>query len=151
MSGIQSVDARRSLRKGGTVALLLCVVVAASSASTPAQETLSQDQAFRVLRDVGQTEATGISSQGHGYGDLSDVLSNPGWMDRYYVTRDLSIPIRRTGATSAAVLDYTLRVTVSADRQHYQASLTPPFRNGCNASAWFVDERLVVYVGHPTC
>jgi hypothetical protein len=119
-----------------------------AASTAPLETTLSRQQAFRVLRDVAQTEITGLAASGAGFGDLGDVMQAPGWTDRGYVTRDLTIPVVTIDESSASVLNYTLQATRSADKKHFNASLTPIAR-GCG-TAWFVDDRsFVIWEGTP--
>jgi len=50
------------------------------------------------------------------------------------------------------VLDYTLQLTRSDDRKHFQVTLTPTVPKAPQDDArraWFTDDRGVIYTGQP--
>jgi hypothetical protein len=110
-----------------------------------APETLSQDQAVRVMRDASTAEVA-MRAQGKEFGNLSDVLSSPAWTDPGYRVRRADLPLQVTDSISAAILNDTLRVTTSTDKKHFQASLVPSRPATCSG-ALFVDDRSLIYVG----
>ena len=56
----------------------------------------------------------------------------------------LPAPVAQVDSETAALKGYRLRMTVSDDKQHFQASLTP--ETGCGRS-WFGSEQSLIYVG----
>ena len=91
------------------------------------------------MRAVASAEVELAASAGKGYGDLSAIASK------------LGSEIKVTDPSSGVILDYAVRITLSVDRQHFQASLTPITPHGCSGLAWFADDRFVIYTGHPIC
>ena len=53
-------------------------------------------------------------------------------------------------SSTATVVDYTLRLTRSEDRKHFQLSLTPTVAKASDPRpSWFGDDRFVIYTGKP--
>jgi hypothetical protein len=133
---------RNTWRKALATALLAITTAPIGGLALPRQNSLSADRALRTMRLVATAEAALAANKGKGYGDLAAIAGELGSDAR---------PITLTGESSGSALDYTLHVTVSADRRHFQASLTQTTGHGCTDVAWFVDDRWVIYTGHPIC
>ena len=112
-----------------------------------AQDTLTASDAVALIRDVGTVEANGFGMKGREFGDLGEVSGSPEWNDKMIKRRPDNLPFKIVDASSATVEDYTLRVSRSVDKRHFEASLTPVGK-GCG-KAWFVDDRNVIFVGSP--
>jgi hypothetical protein len=105
--------------------------------STPV--SLSMADGVRTMRMVASAEVELAASAGRGYGDLSAIGDK------------LESGLKVADPSSGVIRDYALRITLSADRQHFQASLVPITPHGCTDLAWFVDDRFVIYSGQPIC
>jgi hypothetical protein len=130
-------------RSGGTVFL---AILSIGFAAIP-QTGLPRPQAEAVLRDVGQAESALRSSSKAEYGGMQDVIQSARWTDSG-ISRDPNLPVVLVDASTATVLDYTLRAARSADGQHFDVSLTVTQLRGCNPG-WFLDDRSRMYLGAP--
>ena len=126
----------------------LLVAVAFVSACHSAQHprlatTAASNPAVQADRDGLTTMRMVLSAQasrakGMPLNSLSDVLKG--------------LPTLQSGSsaidaeTAALNGGYRLRLTLSEDRQHFQASLTP--EKGCGTS-WFGSDQNLIYVGRP--
>lgn len=105
-------------------------------ATTPAPakaDVLSDSDGLRTMRMVLSDE---IANGRSGFRNLPDVV-------RALPTAGATMT---PDGTAAALKGYRLRLTVSEDKKHFQASLTP--EAGCGTS-WFGNEQSLIYVGRP--
>ena len=138
------------------MALLVMSLGADLSGRPTSQETstssISFQQGVSIMRLVASAEVAVSQSRGQsrdrqpeqsGYGTLAEMIEmlHP----QPALESFSSLPaITASDATSASLLDYSLRVIRSEDRQHYAATLTPV--KGCGL-AFSVDDRNVIYTG----
>jgi len=131
------------MRMLGVLAVVLSVSACHSAkpvqAPPPAQpapanpNVLSEAEGLRTMRTVLSDE---ISKGRAGYRSLSELVEG---------LPTLGASTAADG-TTAALKGYRLRLTVSEDRKHFQASLTP--ETGCGTS-WFGNDQSLIYVGRP--
>jgi hypothetical protein len=141
-----------------TIGLLVALALSMSTGATHAKESLSREDGLRVMRGVLTLEvavhngARGTESE---WGDLAQVVKvsdsdSAAW-------KPLDGPRTKTrlvdvvvDSTTATVFDYTLRLTRSDDKKHFQLSLTPTVTNASDPRlSWFADDRLLIYTGKP--
>jgi hypothetical protein len=88
-----------------------------------------------------------LAATKNGWGDLSEVV-RAGGMQRAETIPSMTI----VDSSTATVLDYTLRLTRSDDKKHFQVSLTPTVaKPGDSRISWFSfdQDNLIIYTGTP--
>jgi hypothetical protein len=99
------------MRKTVAVALLVTIATPFGALAMPAQGSLSGSQGFSTMKLVATAEVAFAAGIGNGsYGDLAAIVGEFG------STAQL---VKITDPSSGVIFDYTLQVTVSADRKHY--------------------------------
>jgi hypothetical protein len=117
------------------VAGLLAVTL--NAARQDASATLTPQEGIRLMRTVNTSENV-IKSGSGAYASLGDVMAHRSF------SPGTAGPLTRAGADEASVKSYRLVLARAADGQGYQAALTPLSGGG---TAWFTDERGVIFVG----
>lgn len=107
-----------------------------ASAPAPNPAVQSDRDGLTTMRMVLSAQAS--RAKGTPFNSLSDVLKGLPTLQ----SRSSAIDTE----TAAINGGYRLRLTLSEDRQHFQASLTP--EKGCGTS-WFGSDQNLIYVGHP--
>ena len=127
-----------------TAGLLLAIAFAsvctsaqpARVASAPPPQdpaVLSEEDGLRTMRMLLSAQLS--RPEGETYVALVDAL-------RYVPT--VPRPAAQSDSDTAAFKGYRLRMTLSGDKRHFQASLTP--EKGCGKS-WFSNDQGIIYVG----
>jgi len=129
-----------------TAALLLAVTFVSSVASIESAQAVTSAAAQSPQDQPGLSEQEGLRTMRV---LLSAQLSRPAGetyvplVDALRYVPGVPRPAQ-TDAGTVAFKGYLLRMTLSADRRHFQASLTP--ESGCGKS-WFSNEQGLIYVG----
>ena len=117
--------------------------------STRPQESLSRARGLMITRVVMSTEA-GISTPNGPpeWRDLSEVMKWATDPNSGYYLRELATA-KTVDSSIVIVLDYTLQLTRSDDKMHFQISLSPTVSPAGDRPSWFCDDRGVIYTGKP--
>jgi hypothetical protein len=132
--------------------LLVALALSASAGTIRAQESLSSAQGLMIVRVVISIE-TGISPRVNGsieWRNLAEVMKLASDPHSTVYLRDLSTA-KMVDSSTATVLDYTLQLTRTDDKQDFHVSLTPTAHRAPKEDrlAWFTDARGVIYAGKP--
>jgi hypothetical protein len=132
------------------IGLLVALAFSASAGTMRAQEPLSRAQGLMITRMVNSTEAA-MSVHGDSspeWRSLSEVMTWATDPNSGFYIPDLSATTVVDSST-VTVLDYTLQLTRSDDKKHYQFSLTPTAPKDDDRLSWFSDDRAIIYTGKP--
>jgi hypothetical protein len=132
------------------VLLLAAIGCRPAAVPSPVPDGLSVQEGVRIMRWVATLEVELAASSG-GYGNLTELLRRQALADHASDRTVADFPVTLVDPTTATVLAYTLSVTPTSDRTHFQAALTPQQSRGCTTRAWYVDDRDVIYQGHSIC
>jgi len=128
---------RTPLRLGLFVGLALMGTQAPTVAvqlSVPSQ-ALSKDEGPRAMRMLLTMQANRPYGKGN-YGTLSEILA---------LVPPVQVDATIIDEQTASYRGYTIRMTRSADRKHFELALVPA--GGTCAASWFSNEHNVIYSG----
>ncbi|HUL71869.1 MAG TPA: hypothetical protein VLT86_02135 [Vicinamibacterales bacterium] len=127
---------------------LIALALSAGAGTARSQESMSSAQALMITRVVLSIEAGSPRANGSpAWWNLAEVMkwaADPSSPDYF---RDLAIA-KIVDASTVRVLDYTLQLTRSDDKKHFQLSLMPTIAKA-DRPAWFSDDQGVIYTGKP--
>ena len=130
------------------MAILCTIIITASSLlgmphrSVAEQERLGKAEALDTIRALNTAEVTEFM-QHKAYLSLGQAIQNLKWKNDLTI-KHINVP---SESLSAAVKDYQISLTVSADGKYYMVRLTPDSTAPDCAAGWFSDPSGVIYSG----
>jgi hypothetical protein len=126
---------------------LIALVLTVSGGTMHAQASLSRDKGLMITRLVNSLEAMSPHINGSvEWSDLSEVMKFAVVGASAGHGGDFA-SATMVDSSTLIVLDYTLQLTRSDDKKHYQISLTPTVPGDDARLSWFSDDRGLIYTG----